>query len=246
MAHGPATQAIEAFKVDGERPHSTGTPNDARTTSSCLCGTFEGHCLAHARWTAHEDRLPARVSATGPGQSFALLLDVIKILHAQGVDYAVIGGLAASAHGVVRGSLDADALLSVSESELSRLAAIFKDLGYKTTLRYGEDGDPIKAFLALEDHYENRVDLLIGIRGFDPTAFARTISIGIGAQHLRIVGLEDFIAMKIFAGGPQDIMDAQKAIAVSGDQLDRSLVEKVTEGFGRKYLKPLKSLLEQN
>ena len=46
------------------------------------------------------------------GESALLLLDVVDRLLAQKIDYAVIGALAASIHGVVRASMDADVLLS--------------------------------------------------------------------------------------------------------------------------------------
>jgi hypothetical protein len=63
-----------------------------------------------------------------PGQSALLMLDVADVLVRQGVSYAVIGAMAAAVHGVVRASLDADALvlLQVREADsLRRLSARF-------------------------------------------------------------------------------------------------------------------------
>ncbi|MGH8304676.1 MAG: hypothetical protein ACRETG_03620, partial [Steroidobacteraceae bacterium] len=37
---------------------------------------------------------------------------------------------------------------------------------------------------------------------------------------LRVIGREDFIAMKTFAGDPKDLADARSAIRVAGDALD--------------------------
>jgi len=42
------------------------------------------------------------------------------------------------------------------------------------------------------------------------------------AEILRVIGLEDFIAMKVFAGGPQDLEDARRAIAVSANSFQPS------------------------
>ena len=53
------------------------------------------------------------MTTTGPGQSALLLLDAVSVLTSDGIDYAVIGALAASVHGVVRASVDADAVLSI-------------------------------------------------------------------------------------------------------------------------------------
>ena len=48
--------------------------------------------------------------APQPGQSALLLRDVVDVLTAQGVDDAVLGAMAMSVHGVVRASLDANAV----------------------------------------------------------------------------------------------------------------------------------------
>ena len=56
------------------------------------------------------------------GESVLLLLDAVQVLHAEHVDYAIIGAMAASVHGVIRASRDADALLSIGASALGKLA----------------------------------------------------------------------------------------------------------------------------
>jgi hypothetical protein len=55
------------------------------------------------------------------------------------------------------------------------------------------------------------VDLLGGLRGLDPKAFSRGIEVPFLGDTLRFVGREDFIAMKCFADGPQDLLDAKDA-----------------------------------
>ncbi len=51
------------------------------------------------------------MKANKPGQSTLLLLEVIKILEQFEIPYAIIGAFAASFYGVVRASLDADAVI---------------------------------------------------------------------------------------------------------------------------------------
>jgi hypothetical protein len=46
--------------------------------------------------------------AGGVGESALLLLDVVELLGRRGIEYAVIGALAASVHGAIRASMDAD------------------------------------------------------------------------------------------------------------------------------------------
>ena len=50
---------------------------------------------------------------TRSGESALLLLDVIDLLCTEGIEYAVVGALAASIHGAVRASMDADVVLSL-------------------------------------------------------------------------------------------------------------------------------------
>ncbi len=183
------------------------------------------------------------MSATGPGQSLLLLLDVVALLDAQGIDYGVVGALAASVHGSVRATLDADALVSAPPSRLAALEKRLRKAGLKARLRRGDADDPIPALLAISDPFGNRVDLLGGLRGLDPAAFERTIAVPFSGTTLAIIGREDFIAMKCFAGGPQDLADAQEAIEAAVPPVDLDLLRRVSRRFGRPAADALERLL---
>jgi predicted nucleotidyltransferase len=178
------------------------------------------------------------------GESTLLLLDAVQVLRAENVDYAIIGAMAASIHGVIRASRDADALLSISTSALTGLERSFKKAGFNTELRRGDMSDPISAVLALHDQFENRVDLLVGIRGFDPTAFSRVIEVPFDGESLKFVGLEDFIAMKLFAGGPQDISDAKNALELTPEPPDINLLRGLATRYGADTTQGLETLLK--
>ena len=97
--------------------------------------------------------------ARRPGQSALLLLDVADILAAQRIDYVAIGAIAAAAHGMVRGTTDADALVSITAGELGKLEKVLRRAGLATDLRSGDVDDPIPALLEVTDRQGNRVDL---------------------------------------------------------------------------------------
>ena len=183
------------------------------------------------------------MSATGPGQSLLLLLDVVAVLDKQGLDYGVVGALAASVYGTVRATTDADALVSVLPSKLSGLEKTLRKAGLAAKLHLGDSDDPIPALFAISDQFGNRVDLLGGLRGLDPAAFERTLAVPFSGTTLRIIGREDFIAMKCFAGGPQDIADAQEAIRVTDPPIDLDLLRRITRRFGRPAADALERLL---
>jgi hypothetical protein len=169
------------------------------------------------------------------GQSTDLLFEVVRVLNERNIEYAVIGAMAVSVHGVVRASMDADALVSVEFSELKALADVLTTKNYKAQLRRGDLDDPIPAMLVVSDHHDNRVDLLMGLRGLDAEVYKRTVEIRLPEYScaLHIASKEDVIAMKCFAGGPLDLMDAQRLIAVAGDSLDKLLLYSLVTKFGK-------------
>jgi uncharacterized nucleotidyltransferase DUF6036 len=173
------------------------------------------------------------VRTTAPGQSALLFLDVAQILLAHNVSYAVVGALAAAVHGDVRGTTDADAVLSIALQQLASLRIAFEAAGFPTEIRLGDDEDPISAMLILRDGHENTVELLVGLRGLDPDAFSRTITVPFQGEKLRMIGREDFIAMKCYAGSPQDIADAQAALQRRDVSTDFDLLRRLTRRFGR-------------
>jgi hypothetical protein len=177
------------------------------------------------------------------GQSALLLLDVIEILRREKIDYIVIGAFALSAHAVVRASSDVDALLHISYARLTKLSSAFDSAGFATTLRAGDADDPILGMLVLGDSHGNQVDLLGGLRGLDPKVFSRAIVVKFLNEDLRIVGREDFIAMKCFAGGPQDVADARSTYQAALEPVDLDLLRTTTRRFGRDAADKLEEML---
>jgi hypothetical protein len=58
-----------------------------------------------------------------------------------------------------------------------------------------------------------------------------------------VIGREDFIAMKCFAGGPQDLADARVALKTRDEQVDLDLLRRITRRFGRAATDSLEALL---
>ena len=99
--------------------------------------------------------------------------------------------------------------------------------------------------LAVRDRFDNRVDLLAGLRGLDPQAFERTITVPFQGTSLRVIGREDFIAMKCYAGGPLDIADARQALKTADERLNVDLLRRATRRFGRAAADALELLLSE-
>jgi predicted nucleotidyltransferase len=181
--------------------------------------------------------------ASAPGQSALLMADIAGLLEAKGVRYAVIGAMAAAVHGVVRASLDADALVALQVREAQGLRQALVDEGYEAAVRTGDSDDPIPALLEIKDSHGNRVDLLLGLRGMDPELLNRTRQVRLADATLEIVGREDFIAMKAFAGGPVDLADARAIIDLDRGSLDLALLRRLAQRFGRDATRAVDQLI---
>lgn len=177
------------------------------------------------------------------GQSALLLLDVVAVLRREKVDYAVIGAFALTVLGVVRATMDVDALLFTNPRRLARLENPFKRAGFDTQLRTAEADDPVSGMLVLSDEFGNHVELLGGLRNMDPEIFSRALEIKFRDETLRVVGREDFIAMKCFAGGPQDLLDARSAYQAAPGPIELDLLRTVTRRFGREAADRLEEIL---
>lgn len=179
------------------------------------------------------------------GQSALLLLDAVDLLGKKKIDYAVVGALAASIHGTVRASMDADLVLSLAMPEATNLEREFRAAGFRAEMSRGDFADPVPGVLALSDRYGNRVDLLIGLRGLEAQAFLRAIDVPFQGSTLKFIGREDFIAMKLFAGGPIDLVDAECAFAAA-QSIDLDLLHRLASKYGRDTRSALERLLGQD
>ena len=184
---------------------------------------------------------------TGPAQPAQFLLDVVDLLSELSVRYAVVGAFGASYYGVPRATADADTVVWLQGSGNSDhdvknhlLAA-----GYSVELKRGDIDDPIFKSLLVKDQHENRMDILLGIRGMDPEAPDRCVSGSLLGSSIRIMGAEDLIAMKIFAGGIQDLEDVRGILQVSGSILNLELLRRLAARYGPEVLRRLEGLLKE-
>lgn len=179
----------------------------------------------------------------GPGESALLLLDVAELLDEQKIAYAVIGATAATLYGAMRTSMDADVVVSIAYAQAVELESRFKALGLDTELIRGDFDDPIPGMLRVNDAHQNRVDLLLGLRGLESQAYSRAIDVPFEGKSLRFIGVEDFIAMKLFAGGPVDVLDATRAMTANRNAMNMDLLRRLAAKYGGETASSLERLL---
>jgi hypothetical protein len=134
---------------------------------------------------------------------------------------ALIGGLALSAFGYVRGTLDAD---FISGGEPMAMNAALRNKGIESQLTWGDPDDPLPWVIRGE----------VGGVSFDilPQIAGTRVERGTFLPDLGITvcSVEDFIALKCFAGGPQDLADIANLIGVRSDL--RSIALQVAGVYG--------------
>lgn len=180
-----------------------------------------------------------------PDDAPHLLASIGKSLDEAGAKWAVIGAMAVAYHGWIRASLDADALLSLRGTalDIDQLAEKLRREGRQVDLRMGEPGDPLGYVLRIRDGSGNQADLIGGIRKLDGGFWDRVVAQEWDGMPLRIASLEDLIALKLYAGGPKDLEDAEGVMRVQAGRLDNDLLRRLCKGFGTRAAKACERLL---
>jgi hypothetical protein len=156
---------------------------------------------------------------------------ILSTLVAHDVDFVVIGGLAAAAHGSRRMTRDIDVVVKPDDENLTRLDAALAELS-AVQLRPGGKEAPITpadiATIALGTSLHTsspagRLDIVGAPAGGPsyPDLRGRSIIAEVGGIAIHVSGLDDLIAMKRAAGRPldlQDIADLTAAEAPAEDE----------------------------
>jgi hypothetical protein len=138
------------------------------------------------------------------------------VLNEHDVDYVVVGGIAAIRHGSRRATLDLDIVPEPTTANYVRLAAALEAIdahlrGVDAHLLDINPRDPktlaggADLGLATDLGILDILQSLIGVT-YDQLR-ARSEPARLGDQEIRVVGVDDLIAMKLRAGRPIDLQD---------------------------------------
>jgi len=137
---------------------------------------------------------------------------LLEALNRGGVDYVVIGGVAAGGHGSAIGTLDLDVAYARDRENLERLAEVLRGLG--ATLRGTPPNVPFQLDADALSQGGNftfatplgSLDILAypaGAPAYDTLVGAATM-IQVGGMAVWIASIDHLIAMKEAAGRPKD------------------------------------------
>ena len=152
------------------------------------------------------------------------LLRVTGALARARVPYALVGGYAVALHGAVRGTMDIDLVIRLEEAHFVRAEKALRSIGLESRL-------PVTAqevFRFREEYIRNRNLIawsfvnsavpseLVDIVLTHDLAGLNTESIRVQGRQVRVVGIDDLIAIKLESDRPQDREDAGALQALRG------------------------------
>lgn len=131
--------------------------------------------------------------------------------------YALIGGMAVSAWGVIRATKDVDFLLCLANqnSALREFEKILKKHKIKFSTHKGAFNDPIGLLLNLQIPIAKEkvsIQLIVATKDWEEEFSKATVKVKVGAINIPVIKAEELIIMKMIAGGPVDIYDVKQLL----------------------------------
>jgi hypothetical protein len=145
------------------------------------------------------------------------LYTVAQAFEENSIDYVIVGGFAVALHGAIRGTVDLDLVINLSEKDFINAERVLKFLGLEPRLPV----DAKQVFAFREDYIKNRN--LIAWSFYNPSRSIDTIDIIITHDRrkmkakkirfngitLKVASISDLIQMKSESGRPQDLADIE-------------------------------------
>lgn len=155
---------------------------------------------------------------------------ILEELAREGVDFLIIGGVAVGFHGYVRATKDVDVVPAPDPQNLARLARVLKELDAQVDgaeeFEDEELPDPLDPeVLGLGGNWVlrtrlGRFDIMqwIGEDALWGKLSQAAIETEIGGLVVKVVGYEDLVALKEYAGRPEDLIDLQRLRQARGEE----------------------------
>ena len=164
------------------------------------------------------------------------------------VPFALIGGMALGARGPVRATKDVDFMVDWPLHEGPKLAQLLTESGLSSSFHKGLGDDPLAGVIrtavptssAMDD-----CDLLFPKKTWQQDVIARATQVDMGGFILPVAQADDLFLLKLYAGGPQDLLDAAHLLKVRSKEERRQWKDRAGKiGRSRMYDRCLKFITE--
>jgi len=120
------------------------------------------------------------------------------------VAHALIGGHALAARGYARLTLDVD-ILTTDREVLQE--AFWSELAGDIKIRAGDSDDPLRGVVRITLSDGAMGDIVVGKYQWQQAVIERADLLDVGGITVPVPRASDLILLKLFAGGPQDLVD---------------------------------------
>lgn len=142
-----------------------------------------------------------------------------EILRSRRIPFALIGAAAMAVHGISRSTRDLDLFTLAPEGLEPSTWAPLAAAGIETRLRRGDTDDPLAGVARFTAGDEDPVDLIVGKSRWQAGIADRAQEAAVEGTRLPVAGAADLIALKLYAGGPQDAWDIEQLLGAAGAAL---------------------------
>lgn len=140
---------------------------------------------------------------------------VVEHLASRKIPHALVGGMALAAYGFARATLDADVLVVTTDILESGSWKNLEQVGAKVDVRRGDADDPFRAVIRVTRSGSSPVDVLVGRFVWQRDIVERATRVTLQDFELPVATAADLVLLKLFAGGPQDLVDARRLLDVA-------------------------------
>jgi len=164
--------------------------------------------------------------------------DFVQLFKSRNLPYAILGGLAARAHGIPRPKWDVDFTIGVDRSRLPEVFDAAEQLGYLVPAAYragrvdAVGGMPFVKFgVAISDRSVD-IDVFLAESSYLQTVLSRRLHAEVDENlNVDVVSPEDLIVLKSLSARPRDAIDIQDVLFMQGE-LDRDYMRHWAEKLG--------------
>jgi predicted nucleotidyltransferase len=146
------------------------------------------------------------------------LIDVVKVLNKEKINYIVVGGYAVNFHGYTRNTVDIDFVIKQSLSNFKKMEKAFNEIGLISKLPV----DAVSVYKFKDEYIKNRN--MIAWNFYDPndpftqidiiithdTSDFKSEKFKVGEQIVKVISKEDLIKMKKRSGRDKDLLDIKE------------------------------------
>lgn len=167
-----------------------------------------------------------------------MLRVLAQALSASGTPYMITGSVAAAYHGAARATMDVDAVIDPTPSQLAELVQRLVIAGLYVSAEAARDALSARTmFNAIDPNTGWKADLIVRRhRPFSDEEFARQLPTELLGQRVAVATLEDVILSKLewatLGGSARQLEDVRRLLVIGGETVDVAYIERWVAPLG--------------